>query len=81
MRHLLAAFGTGSLQVFLVAYQTRQFVHRTATWRIVGIGFLISAVWVFNIRAAVSGLDAGAAYALGAAFGTWLALRLKMKAA
>lgn len=78
---MFSAFGTGSLQVFLVAYQTRQIANRVRIWRIVLVGVGISAVWVLNIRAATAGFGPGAAYALGAGFGTFVAMKWRMREA
>ena len=75
---MIGAFLTGCLQVFLVAYQTRQIAFGARPWRIVLVGIAISSVWVLNIRAAASGLGQGAAYALGAGCGTALALSFRM---
>lgn len=82
---LLTAFLTGLIQVSLVAFQSRQIAHHQLTGGsrllpifLVGCG--ISSVWIFNVRAAVSGLAAGAAYVLGAGIGTVIAMKIRMKA-
>jgi multidrug transporter EmrE-like cation transporter len=76
---LAGAFATGVVQVFLVAFQTRQVANRAPVRNIVLVALGISAVWVFNVRAAVSGLPAGVAYTLGAGLGTYLAMKMRMK--
>ena len=76
---MIPAFGTGLLQVFLVALQGRQIAERSALWKIVLVGALISTVWVFNVRAATAGGWEAAAYVCGAACGTLLAMLVPMR--
>jgi O-antigen/teichoic acid export membrane protein len=72
------AFGTGLVQVFLVALQQRQISHKSSMTRIVVVGVLISTVWVFNVHAAAAGFVTATAYVTGAGTGTWLAMRVKL---
>ncbi len=81
MNPVLGALGTGFVQVFLVAYQTRQIANRAKLLPIFLVGCAISAVWIFNVRAAVGSLPAGAAYVLGAGLGTVAAMKLKVRKA
>ncbi len=76
---MLVAFLTGCIQVFLVAFQTRQISERARLWQIIGVGAAISTVWVFNVRAAGDGLWSSAAYVAGAATGTGLAMLRRKK--
>lgn len=76
---MIAAFLTAVVQVFLVALQTRQIARRAPVAQIVVVAIGISAVWIFNVRAAVSSLPAGVAYVLGAGVGTYIAMTLKLK--
>jgi hypothetical protein len=71
---MIPAFFTGVAQVFLVALQTRQIANRVALWQITLVGCLISAVWVFNVRAAAGTWQERAAYVFGATCGTTLAM-------
>ena len=69
-------FLMGFMQVFLVALNTWQISHNKAVGTFF-VGYLISAIWVFNVRGVVVGsFWAGQAYALGAGlgslFGLWL---------
>lgn len=69
-RHLAALFGTGWIQVFLVAANTWQIAHE----RYIGamlVGFGISLVWSLNVKSiAFGGWRDRIAYASGAAVGT-----------
>lgn len=70
---MLLAFITGLAQVFLVAFQVRQVAERARVWQIAAVGCAISAVWVFNVRAATDGFWPAAAYVVGAGAGTLVA--------
>jgi hypothetical protein len=75
---ILKALATGAAQVFLVALQSRQIARRASLGWIFVVGIGISAVWIFNVRAAVSSFYVGAAYVLGAGLGTIAAMKVKI---
>jgi hypothetical protein len=76
---ILKGFGTGVLQVFLVALQTRQIAHRSKLWLIFLVALAISGVWIFNVRAAVGSLAQGVSYVIGAGVGTVAAMKIRFK--
>lgn len=79
MTGLLAwAFFTGTVQVFLVAFQQRQIAFRAPLFNIVSVGVLISTVWVWNVRAATGGFWMGFWYVVGAGLGTFLAMLIRV---
>ena len=78
MKSIALAFATGIGQVTLVAYQTRQILAGVGLVRLFLVGFAISATWVLNVHAAISGVGPGAAYALGAGCGSVLAMKIRL---
>lgn len=79
MIHAMAvAFMTGFIQVFLVAYQTRQIVMKAPLWSIFVVACAISAVWVLNVKAANAGVAENVAYVLGAGVGTITAMSTRV---
>jgi multidrug transporter EmrE-like cation transporter len=75
---MIRSFLTGLIQVFLVAYQTRQISHGAKLLSIFLVAIGISLVWVFNVRSAVGSIQAGISYALAAGIGTVLAMKMKL---
>lgn len=72
--HYLALFGTGVLQVSLVAVNTYQIAHEKYLGVMI-IGFLISFVWTFNVKKIAFGNNIDRiVYASGAACGSLLGL-------
>jgi hypothetical protein len=70
----LGLFGTGLIQVTLVALNTFQIAHEK--WLgVMGVGFLISLIWAWNVKKiAFGGWSDRIAYASGAAVGSGLGL-------
>ena len=81
MNPTLSALGTGFVQVFLVALQTRQIAKGARLLWIFLVACGISAVWIFNVRAATGTLAAGGAYVLGAGLGTVAAMKIHVRKA
>jgi hypothetical protein len=76
---LIIAFFTGLIQVFLVAFQTRQIAKESSIWAIILVSVGISTVWVFNVRAVTTDWISALAYIIGAGIGTGGAMLVKIK--
>ena len=69
-KHLISLFFSSFIQVFLVACNTWQ-ISKEFTFGAGFVGFLISYVWVYNIkRIAISNAVERYVYSSGASFGT-----------
>jgi len=76
---MLWALAAGIGQVTLVQLQVRLVSSGARLRWIFLLGIAISAFWIVNVNSAISGLGPGAAYALGAGFGSLLAMKIKIK--
>lgn len=74
-----AAFGIGFIQVFLIAFQTRQIAagHRGAGVFLTSVG--ISSIWCLGVHAVIASPLTAPLYVLGAACGTMLAVRVRLR--
>ena len=76
MKTHLSVFLSGGVQVFLVSVNVYQIANEKYLGAII-VGFLISAVWTLNVRAAAFGtIWQRLSYCLGAATGTALGLTI-----